>query len=316
MSRAIKRIITLGLNPCWDMTCRAEALAWGTHRRVAQQQRPAGKALNVSRALAWQTVKSVAAGLWGADDYQAMRLQLQPLRPWVSVAMTTVPGPTRQNITVIDTTRHRELHLRADSQMATKAAMMRLRRQLADLVRPADIVVMAGSAPSGPLNADVLSLVEDLHACGAQLVVDTSGPCLTNMVHNARLALIKPNVDEFRELIGRRTPDRAELLIKAAQPLLDDVATVLISRAQRGALLVRHDGAYLASCRQSRPVQTTVACGDYLLAGYLAGYARGHTPDRALKNAVRIATAHAWGLSENTSWPEAGTQIPVEVETL
>ena len=38
-----------------------------------QVVRPAGKALNVSYALAWMGGESVAAGLWGREDYDEMR---------------------------------------------------------------------------------------------------------------------------------------------------------------------------------------------------------------------------------------------------
>ncbi len=48
------RIITIGLSPAWDIRCRGAGLDWGRHVEIDEQVvRPAGKALNVSDALAW-----------------------------------------------------------------------------------------------------------------------------------------------------------------------------------------------------------------------------------------------------------------------
>ena len=283
---------------------------------MRQERRPAGKALNVSRALAWLGVKSVGGGLWGADDYGALQREMRPLGRWISVAMTTVAGGTRENITVIDTARRRELHLRGESQLATRGALRRLRGQLSELVGPGDVVVLAGSTPAGPLRGEVPALVKSLRSGGVELVVDTSGPGLRDLVEAGGLGLIKPNVEEFRELLGKRIPDRAGALVKAAEALLERVGAVLISRAEKGAVLVGPEGAWQGCCRESRPVQTTVACGDYLLAGYLAAYGRGASAAEALKGAVQVATARAWGLSERVSWGEARKEIAVEVEAL
>ena len=58
-------IITVGLSPAWDITCRGKNLNWGGHENIDEQTiTPAGKALNVSKALAWMGRESIAAGLW------------------------------------------------------------------------------------------------------------------------------------------------------------------------------------------------------------------------------------------------------------
>ena len=47
-------IITVGLAPAWDLICQGSHLNWGEHPVLDNQQWvAAGKALNVSRALAW-----------------------------------------------------------------------------------------------------------------------------------------------------------------------------------------------------------------------------------------------------------------------
>lgn len=98
----------MGLSPAWDITCRGKRLGWGLHKDIDEQTiRPAGKALNISRALAWMGQKSVAAGLWGRDDYGKMLEYVRPLQKFVKIKRAAVDGRTRQNITVVDTAKGR-----------------------------------------------------------------------------------------------------------------------------------------------------------------------------------------------------------------
>ena len=47
-------IVTVGISPCWDLTCKADGLDWGMHEKLSSQQKKcAGKAFNISRAMAW-----------------------------------------------------------------------------------------------------------------------------------------------------------------------------------------------------------------------------------------------------------------------
>ena len=73
-------VITIGLSPAWDVTCFGRNLDWDLHQDIDEQSiRPAGKALNVSKALAWMGQQNIAAGLWGRDDYQLLAMAAQKM---------------------------------------------------------------------------------------------------------------------------------------------------------------------------------------------------------------------------------------------
>ena len=91
---------------------------------------PAGKAFNISRALAWLGTKSIAAGLWGQSDYQQMAKTVDELGDFVDIKFTPVKGGTRQNITVVDTQNHREIHLRAPGRLAASQGLNQLKKDL------------------------------------------------------------------------------------------------------------------------------------------------------------------------------------------
>ncbi len=311
------RIITIGLSPAWDVSCRGRDLEWGRHPEIDEQVvRPAGKALNVSSALAWMGRESVAAGLWGREDYDSMRRAVQGQGDFVRVEMTRVDGPTRRNITVVDTHRQREMHLRCRSRLANAASIQRLSADLKGLVRAGDVCVFAGAMPGDALLDPIISMVGACRERETRVVLDAHGPALEGLV-DARLPwLIAPNVEELAQLLGAEVKDTSARLVAAARPLLEKVPNLLISRGSKGAILVTKRGVWAGRTTTRGKVLETVGCGDYLLAGFLAGYGKRNNARDALTTAIKVATARARGWSETHAWSQTSRRIAVQVEAL
>ncbi len=311
------RTITIGLSPAWDISCRGWDLDWGRHAQIDEQViRPAGKALNVSYALAWMGQDSVAAGLWGREDYDEMCRAVERVGGRIDVQMTAAEGRTRQNTTVVDTRHHREMHLRQKSELASESSLRQLDSDLRKLVREGDTCVFAGAMPADGLLEPVIRLVRTCHSAGAQIVVDTYGPVLQSIVEAGLAWLISPNVEELRGLLGVMVEDTPQKLAEAGRGLLSKVDMVLISRGEKGALVVAQAGAWTGHCITPGRVLSTVGCGDYLLAGFLAGLCETGDPSAALAEGLKVATARAWGWTERESWPRAEKAIAVAVERL
>jgi 1-phosphofructokinase len=311
------RIVTIGLSPAWDVGCRGKDLDWSRHVEIDEQVvRPAGKALNVSYALAWLGRRSVAAGLWGREDYGQMNNAVRRLGGWIQTRMTAGPGSTRRNITVVDTLRHREMHLRLRSELASPRTLRRLNADVKKLVRRGDMCVFAGAMPGGDLLDAVVELVRTCRHSGADVVVDTYGPVLAGIVDAGLASVISPNVEELRELLHREVRNTPARLAAAARPLLEKVGTVLISRGAEGALVVTKDGAWTGRSRARREAISTVGCGDYLLAGFLAGLQGTADPCIALATGLKVAAARAWGWTETRTWSQADSEIEVIVKPL
>ncbi|MCX5646726.1 MAG: PfkB family carbohydrate kinase [Phycisphaerae bacterium] len=311
-----RRIITIGLSPAWDIRCRGRDLDWGRHAQIDDQVvRPAGKALNVSYALAWMGWGSVAAGLWGRDDYGEMEKAVARLDGRIDVQMTAAEGRTRQNITVVDTLYHREMHLRLKSELASSLSIERLNTDLGKLVHEGDVCVFAGAMPVGGLLEPTVHLVRTCHRLGAQIVVDTHGPALKSIVETGLPRLIAPNVEELRELLGFPVEDTPERLAEAGRRLLDGMDMVLISRGEKGALIVMKEAAWTGRCETQGKVLSTVGCGDYLLAGFLAGIRETACPQDALAKGLKAAAAHAWGWTESepSAWMNKEIAVAVEI---
>lgn len=304
-------VLTVGVCPCWDLTCVVDGIAWGDHKRmVSQRLVPAGKTLNISRALNWLGIGSTAAGLWGEADYPAMLEQLKAAYPLIRPALTVTAGRTRTNVTVADAVHRREMHLRADCELATDASLQRLGEDLARLPA-AEAVVFAGSMPEHQLEA-CASLVRQARDRGSRVAVDTSGAALKRMVREGGLYLIKPNLEELGELLGRHVENDAGSIISAGRALCRAVEIVLVSRGADGAIAITNDAA--VGCRaagQDSAVVHTVGCGDYLLAGFLSQSVGGDLQS-ALARGVKIATARARGLTETADAEHACAGFQIE----
>ncbi len=305
-------IITIGLSPAWDITCCGRNLDWDLHRYIDEQSiRPAGKALNVSKALAWMEQRNIAAGLWGRDDYQQVVTAVRKMWPLIALRMTTAPGSTRQNVTVVDTTTGRDMHLRNKSLLASTKTLKKLRADLGTIVHSGSICVFAGKMPEGKLLGDVVRLVEFCRERGARIVLDTSGNALRQIVDAGAVWLIKPNVEELRDLLGEPIKDGPVSLARAGRKLLGKVDVVLISRGAKGSVVVTKKGAWQARCLTRAPVLSTVGCGDYLLAGFLEALEDKSNVPSALETATRVASAKAWGWTESKTWPQVKRQVQI-----
>jgi fructose-1-phosphate kinase PfkB-like protein len=320
-------IITIGLSPAWDVVCYGEGLEWGQHKLVTSASPiPAGKAMNISRALAWMGEQSIAAGLWGQDDYQQL---LKPLRQWfdrltipsrvegfkgrIKVKMTPAIGRTRLNITIVDAAKRREMHLRNKSELASKRTLRQLKADLMKTVGKNSICVFAGLMPEDSLLKDVIGIIKDCSNRGAKIALDTFGDALREIVDNWHIWLIKPNVAELRQLLDKQVSNTPVSLAKAASGLLDKVEIVLISRGPKGAVVVTGQGAWQARVIDSGKDKIGGSCGDYLLAGFLKSLKNGAGDGFALATAIRVATAKAWGWTENKTWQKVQRKIKVEI---
>jgi 1-phosphofructokinase family hexose kinase len=292
-----QKIITIGLSPCWDRIIEVKDINWGEHKIVsAQNTAPAGKALNINKAFAQMAQKSIAAGLWGCDDWNEMKQATADLKKFVQIRFTKAKGKTRENITIIDTAKKRQIHLRSRSNLADGKSIAGLNKDLQRIITKNSICIFAGAMPEGKILDKTIELIETAKRKGAKIVIDTSGDALREIVAGGRLFLIKPNVEELGELVGKKIPNEKGAITAAAKKLLKKSEFILVSRAHKGAILISKD--VILSARyagRKYAVYNTVGCGDFLLAGFIGGFCETGNVRKALERGIKAATAKAFG---------------------
>jgi 1-phosphofructokinase family hexose kinase len=291
------KIITIGLSPAWDRTIEVAGIEWGEHKIVSSQKVvPAGKALNINRSLAQMEIKSIAAGLWGKDDWDKMQKAAADLKKFVQIKFTKASGATRENITVVDTAKKRNIHLRSKNTLANKKSLSKLNRNLRTIITKDSFCVFAGALPGGKLLKETLSLLETAKRRQAKIIVDSSGIEFKKIVSAGGLFIIKPNVEELGELVGRKIENEKDALADAAKNFLNKTEFVLVSRGDKGAMLIGRELIISTEyCGKKYDVCNTVGCGDYLLAGFITGLCKTGDLKVALQTAVNNASMRAFG---------------------
>lgn len=170
-------IITVTPNTAVDRLIEVPGLATGQHldgRILARY--PAGKGYNVSHALAQIGCPSVATGWVGGDELSMFESFLEDIHDRCGQAqLVPTLGPTRENLTLIDSLTHTELHVRTEGFSVTGRDLAKLDARLRMLTGPGSIVAVCGSRPNGCSITDLKRLLQPLADSGARTALDLAG---------------------------------------------------------------------------------------------------------------------------------------------
>ena len=267
-------------SPAVDVTYHVESLALGATNRVSSvAHRPGGKAINVARVLATLgepvTVLAPLSGETGAQVADGLTA--------LGIPVEAVPtaAPTRRTVTVVDATGAATV---LSEPARVSSGWADLTARFATLVARANAVVISGSLPIDAPPDALAVLVEQAHARGRPVVVDTSGPALAEVM-SARPTLVKPNADELAELAGDADPHSA-----AARLARTHRIGVVASLGPNGLVAVDERGAWHA--RPARPLDgNPTGAGDAVVAALARGLARNEELPDILADAVAVSAA-------------------------
>jgi 1-phosphofructokinase len=287
-----KHLITVGLNPAIDCVLHCSGFQPGRVNVGRQLARiAAGKAGNVTRALALLGQDVLALGFLGDCDWSFFKEKLHKIGPGaVACKFNLLSQATRQNITVLDG--DVETHIRLKGFEVTARDIASLENILKETVREGDAVIFSGSLPEGLAPQQFGVLLDATLAQGAKVAVDTTGPALA-VALGKRLWIAKPNTEELAEAWGIGELQTVSAIKAAAQQRSGAVENLVVSRGGLGAVLVRSDGCLSGSVPTEDPIIRTVSCGDHLLAGFVHGLWHGKAPAQALAEGLALATARA-----------------------
>ncbi|MBP7933027.1 MAG: 1-phosphofructokinase family hexose kinase [Phycisphaerae bacterium] len=286
------RLATVTLNPTIDRVIRVPGFAVGQHLVGRLHSRtPAGKAINVSRAMAALGMPSVALGWVGRESIEAFNAAARAAG--FTPQFSAMAGTTRENITVIDPQGPNETHIREIGPTVTAEEIDRLTDDLRWTADDDVIVVFTGSLAPGLPPERFGDMIEACVTRGAHVVVDTSQAPLRKALEH-KVWMIKPNLVELAELVGREiaTDDQ---IVRTGLELSKRIPWVLITAGERGVFCFAEGAAQHASVTiPPERLRSTVGCGDALLAAFLSGLvAANGTCESALRQGVAVAAASA-----------------------
>lgn len=298
-------IYTVTFNPAIDYTVKLSAMQPGTiNRNLSEEYLFGGKGINVSGVLKNLGVESVALGFVAGFTGEGLEKGLQ--QQGIRTRFIHTEGMTRINVKIKAA---EETEINGIGPQITEEDMRKLYGQL-DSLQPGDTLVLSGSIPGCLPDNTYENIMEHLQGKNIRIVVDATKELLLNVL-KYRPFLIKPNNHELGEIFEEVLETDAQITACAQKLQQKGARNVLVSMAGDGALLLdEHGKAYRIGCPRGTLVNS-VAAGDSMVAGFLAGYLQTGDYSYALKlgAAAGSATAFSLGLGEKDLIDELMKQL-------
>lgn len=289
-------IYTFTFNPAIDYVIHIDKMTPGTVNRLSGEEYFfGGKGLNVSTVLASLGIKSKALGFiagFTGDTIEAGMAKIGVETDFVRLES----GFSRINVKIKSDL---ETDLNGQGPDIPENKLKELFSKL-DSIKDGDTVVLAGSVPKSMPGDIYEKLLDCLARSGktVRAVVDAEKELLVNVL-KYKPYLIKPNNFELGSIFGVdiNTPKEALYYAKKLQEM--GAENVLVSMAEKGAVLLDETGKPHICPACKGKCQNSVGAGDSMVAGFLAGTEKGGY-DYALRlgTAAGGATAFSMGLGE------------------
>ncbi len=253
---------------------------------------PAGKGINVSRALKSAGIASTAIALVGIKD---VKLFNRIKDDKINAIFLTVKGATRKNTTITDTSDGLEHHKKSTGFTASEEDLTRVYNILLENVFEGDWVIFSGSLPKGMPSDAYKRLITLCKMKGAYTLLDSSGEALMLGLQASPFAL-KPNEEELEEITGMVPENDAETekIVKKISALYD-IPIILATFGEKGGVLYSFESDKMYKNFEpdkDLKVVSTVGSGDCCVAGLVVSLLEHCKCEECLKRAMDYAHAN------------------------
>lgn len=262
-----KPIVAITPNPTLDLGGVVDRILPDEKNYVHEETRfPGGNAINAARIIHRLGVPVEVSGFLGGGIGNEVRelIGAEGLRQ----DFIPIRGSTRISVTVSNRANHHQTRLSFAGPRVSRTEFEVLLSYL-DRVPPGTLVVIGGSLPPGLSGRHLVEMLNTIGGNRRECVLDVPGPLLRDAAL-ARIPplLIKPNLIEFSQYLGREVSSLNEV-ITAAQEVLSRIPLICVSSVAGGAVLVSSHGAWFGRT-PAFEIRTTVGAGDSMVGAMCA----------------------------------------------
>ena len=297
-------IYTVTFNPAIDYVIHTDGLKTGGVNRSSREERYiGGKGINVSAVLAELGVQSIVLGF--TAGFTGIAIERGVCSMGIEADFVRLKsGSSRINVKIKTDA---ETELNGQGPNVDEQAVAELFAKL-DRLGSGDTLILAGSIPNS-LPSDIYErILGRLADRDIRTVVDATGDLLLNVL-KYRPFLIKPNNFELEEMFGVALAGEDDVVTYARKLQDMGARNVLVSMAEKGALLLDESGKLYRQGVCRGEVRNSVGAGDSMLAGFVAGIDRGCEYALKLGTACGGATAFSDWLAKKPSIDELMAQL-------
>ncbi|ALP67131.1 MULTISPECIES: 1-phosphofructokinase family hexose kinase [Paraburkholderia] len=285
-------VLTVTLNPAVDLSTAVDRIV-DTHKlrcEVAQRD-PGGGGINVARVL--HRLGSECVALFAAGGATGRILSDLLDGENLRTQRIDIEGETRENFSVKETSTRREYRFVLPGPALAPSEWNACLRGVSAHVGSARFLVLSGSLPPGAPPDAYAQLARA--ATGARpnirVAVDASGSTLAAALDGGHVDIVKPSLNELRELTALPLND-VDDQIDAARMLIAQrkAMMVALTLADKGAVLATHDETWFMPALKTE-VRSAIGAGDSFLAGLIWALDHGAVASEALAYATAAASA-------------------------
>lgn len=285
----MKTIVTMTLNPAIDKSASVD-LVVAERKLYCKPPRfePGGGGVNVSRAIKKLGGESLllypAGGLTGDRLKELLDQEGLNHRPF------PIDGMIRESLVILEESTGRQYRFGMPGPTLQKAEWEPFLQQLAAMEPAPDYVVASGSLPPG-VPPDFYALVARIgKKMGAKVVIDVSGEALEAALQ-AGVFLLKPNIREFQELVGKEITEESQIKAEAQKMVRSGRCEVLVISLGAAGALVVSDEFVERIIPPTVPIVSKVGAGDSMVAGIVLSLARGNSLRESILFGVAAGSA-------------------------
>lgn len=287
-------IYTVTFNPALDYIMRVENFKSGeTNRSDTEEILIGGKGINVSVILTRLGLKNTALGF--IAGFTGEELERQAQEYGIKTDFVKLPnGNTRINVKLKS---NLETEINANGPDIDSDSFNKFFSKFEKL-QDGDTLVLSGSVPKCLPNGIYEQILNKISDRKIRVCVDATGDLLINTL-KYKPFVIKPNLAELEELVGKKLNSLEEIVDAAKKLKSLGAQNVLVSMGSKGAVLLDSNGdVHIENAKKITPVNT-VGAGDSMLAGFVFGAQNGYEYALEFANAAGGATAASLTLATN-----------------
>ena len=279
-------ILTVTLSPSVDISYKLDDFKLDATNRCNNTIKTAGgKGLNVARVLKFLGAELIATGFLGGDLGNFVKEQLD--KDNIKNDFLFTDKPTRNCIAILSNNQQTEIL--EYSEVPNDEYLAKFLKKYELLCDKVNVVCISGSSPKGLDNSYVENLVKIAKEKNCTVITDVSGKLLEDVVNNfsTKPDFIKPNQDEFKDLLDKSQKLKEDFDIKASlKNDINQVDNVIVSLSADGAIVKSSDRLYKVDIPKIKVVNP-VGSGD----SSVAGLAYGIDNEMSFEDALKLSNA-------------------------
>lgn len=288
-------IYTVTFNPAIDYIAEVSNLKMNEINRATSERILAGgKGINVSVVLRNLGIESIALGFIAGFTGQEIKRKVEEFG--IKTDFVYIPDKFSRINVKLQTSESgvisAETAINGEGPKISEDEINELMKKI-EKIEKDDFIVISGSVPRNVKDNIYEKICSKAKEKGAQIVVDTTGPLLVNVLKYNPF-LVKPNKKELEEIFENNIYTDDEIIIYAKKLQEMGAENVLISMDRDGAILITKDKKVVYSKAPKGKLVNSVGSGDSMVAGFLTGFITYDDYEKALKMGIAAGSASAF----------------------